>query len=251
MQSAIERIKEDNPGILRYSEVLGDKIQTANGWHKYLRALYINCLLTHEPFYYYLLASSNYQALSRGVDLDNLEIPPIPDKAKPLSISEAKIKIADEKLSGITTGFWHGHLRILTPGSMIAGVIASEGCDSLTVGIEEGWRTERYKNALLFYEDQTRALALLSSGIAANVVVIGRETEYSDQGYADLLHTLSPDKYFVSISNYEADEQTRFRQRIKGTTIMLVEIPKIPSFSTTYYIETLRGKTEANPNFLP
>jgi hypothetical protein len=243
------KLETEQPKLWQYTERLIENLYSNSGWNKYLTGLYINCLLTHDDFYYLLLAASYTQAQRAGVNINLFENTPLSLPWKPLTPNEAGEIVASERSKGLISGFWHGHIRMLTPGSLIAGVIASESCDTLTVGIEEGWRTLKFKDSEeLPYEGLTRATVLRASGIAENVVVIGSETEYSDEGYLALLKTISPNKYFVSEPATE-ELNSKYNLRATRSDSELVYIPHIPSFSTTQYL-TFGGRTDVASDLL-
>lgn len=232
-----KKILDNNPKLWQYSEKLTQNLNRASAWNKFITGLYINSLLTHDDFYMLLLATSYAQAQRAEVKLTLFDKTPIPSSWRPMTPTDAGEKVASEKSAGLLTGFWHGHIRMLTPGSLITGVLASEECDSLTVGIEEGWRTQKYKGVReLPYDVMTRATVLRASGIATNVVIIGSETEYSDKGYLSLLNMISANRYFVETPTTEFSEN-RYRMRAELSN------------STTQYLDS-GGKTEIHPELL-
>ncbi|KKT78255.1 MAG: Bifunctional protein HldE [Parcubacteria group bacterium GW2011_GWF2_44_8] len=139
--------------------------------------------------------------------------------------------VAAFKARGLKVGFLHGHYRMFTPANWANVLVARERCDLLVLGLEDGWRTKKYKGVNLVVRDWQRWQWVLASGFNGFPVRISR-VSYTDAGYEGILKRIKPDIYFGNFGIPEVlQPEMERRASICGATYQ--SLPRQPGFSTS------------------
>jgi hypothetical protein len=148
-----------------------------------------------------------------------------------MNVKESGIVCSGLKKQGLKVGFVHGHYRLLTPANWVNVLLATEKCDALLVGMEDGWRTKTYKKAGLVVKDWQRHQWFFASGIGAELVRISR-SDYSNRGYRNILMHIKPDMYFGNLS-ISPENQQEMIERAKTCGAVYISLPKQAGLSTS------------------
>lgn len=246
------KIERTIPDILRYADDLYRRLSSDKGRLGYIRGLFVMSTLTNSRFDKLLTGATVARAIEKGMNEDqllNLEFS-TPDRvnAGALSLIEASQIAKDEKLKGKKLGFLHGHYRMLTPGSLLGIMLAQEQCDVLFLGMERNWRTNRFKGVRSIYPDSIREnIMVLFPGLVDHVVAISRSS-YSNEGYRKIISSIRPDVYFGN-EDYSQEVREEMRNRADVIGAEYCELPFIPSFTTSEYLE-IGGSVDLNFSLL-
>jgi hypothetical protein len=147
------------------------------------------------------------------------------------SLQEARQKVNELQQIDKQVGFLHGHYRVITPASWATVVLARENCDFLVLGLEDGWRTVKFKSAEPVAKDWQRWQWVLASGFDGYLTRISCSA-YTDEGYANLLRDLQPDIYFGS-ADARQDMQEKMAKRASECDARYICLPKQPGLHTS------------------
>lgn len=138
---------------------------------------------------------------------------------------------------GLKTGFLHGHYRMLTPANWANVLVARERCDLLILGLEDGWRTKKYKGSRPVTRDWQRWQWVLASGFDGCLTRISR-TPYTDKGYENILKRIKPDIYFGNFT-IPQEKQQEMARRASASNAAYIALPQQRSFSTSNFLNEL------------
>jgi hypothetical protein len=156
------------------------------------------------------------------------------------TVQETSEKVSKLKEKDLKVGFIHGHYRILTPANFANALIASERCDYLVLGIEEGLRTKHFKKVeplVPLVKDWYRRQWILASGFDGCICRI-RGFAYTNKGYEKILRIINPDIYFSNKSLSE-ESQKIMEDRAINNGISFVLLPEQEGFHTSEFFDSV------------
>jgi hypothetical protein len=190
-----------------------------------------------ENIQYKELSTATFEiGLERGLAIEKLMPWHVPEdgvRGCVHNVEAASSIVSKLQQEGKKTGFLHGHFRMLTPANWANTLIARERCDSLILGLEDGWRTKKHKGVEPAARDWQRWQWILASGFDGHLVKISRYP-YTESGYLRILKQLNPDIYFGNFSiPQERDEQMQRRAIL--CNVNYVRLPEQSGFHTSDY----------------
>lgn len=162
-------------------------------------------------------------------EIQRIKVPKYPVN-RAFNIEEASALSMFFKNRGDSIAFTHGHLRTLTPSSIIYLLNAQRQADVLFLGVETSQRTEQYKQKKVFFTDSVRGE--LFRGLYPFTFFIDNTVPYNSDGYAQLLTRISPHKYIGQSGNPEW-LKLDMQQSANSLGIEYVELQTVPGFSTS------------------
>jgi hypothetical protein len=195
-------------------------------------------LYTEDPYYKQLAKALFDIGIEKGLNIYDLmpwHVPEDGARNNVFTVQETSEKVSELKEKGLNVGFIHGHYRILTPANFINVLVASEKCDYLVLGLEDGWRTEHFKKVNHLVEDWYRWQWVLASGFDGCICRVSRFA-YTNKGYEKILRTINPDIYF-SNESLPKESQKIMEDRAINNGISFALLPEQDGFHTSEYFD--------------
>ncbi|MEX0896036.1 MAG: hypothetical protein WDZ94_03795 [Patescibacteria group bacterium] len=199
-------------------------------------------LTTSFDYYRMLSTALCDQEIARNIPINDLipwHVPGDGVKSHVHHSQEVGAKIETYVQSQKTVGFVHGHYRLLTPANWANVIMARERCDILVLGMEDGWRTKKFKSVQPFAKDWLRWQWVLASGFDGLVMRISK-VPYSDSGYTSLLKKLKPTYYFGN-NDMSSRDQDKMFERAEACNCEYISLPRQTGFSTTQFLSSVNA----------
>lgn len=139
------------------------------------------------------------------------------------------------KDEGYTVGFKHGHYRWLTMPQKIGIILARRHCDRLVLGIEKQERTRDFKGKKILLPDDVRT-NIYAHAFLADMLLMTKGDDYSNEYYRDLLKLISPNVYFIA-NDWSEEMKREARVRADMVGAKLIVSPTFPGDYSTTSIE--------------
>jgi hypothetical protein len=197
-------------------------------------------LYTENPYYKKLSKALFDIGIENGLNIYDLMLWHVPEdgvRKNVFTVQETSEKVSKLKEKDLKVGFIHGHYRILTPANFANVLVASEKCDYLVLGFEDGWRTGHYKKAKPLAKDWYRWQWVLASGFDGCICRI-RGFAYTNKGYEKILRIINPDIYF-SNESMPKEVQKTMKDRAINNGISFELLPEQDGFHTSEFFDSV------------